>query len=112
MSWYLTIRADQNYSRCTPIAPLVEFLTKVPGLRQTSHDLFVSTDDAPRVAITLAACDEDGNFACDGSVVSDVNCIEMVCSEYGNAEWYDLLATRIADFLHWAAFEDQQDRQL
>lgn len=112
MSWYLTIRGAPNYSRFTATAPLVEFLAAMPELRQTGPLAFQAADGQPWVAVTMAACDPDGNYASDGAFLSRINVVELACSHAGDSEWYDALASRIARFLGWSAYENHEGRRV
>ncbi len=112
MSWYLTIRGAPDYSRFAATAPLVEFLTAMPELRQTGPVAFQAADGQPWVAIMMAACDPAGSYASDGAFLPRVNVVELVCSYSGDPAWYDALAGRIAGFLGWSAFEGHDGRQV
>lgn len=112
VAWYLTIRSDARYSSFATTAPLFEFLAAVPELRQTGPVEFQSADGQPRVAVMMAACSQEGNYATDGQFHRRVNVVELVCSYSGDPAWYDALAGRIAAFLGWSAFEDHAERQV
>lgn len=112
MSWYLTVRFDQGYSEFAKTAPLVQFLAAMPELRQTGPVAFESTTGQPWVAVILATCSPTGSYATSGAPVSAVNVVELVCSAYGDPAWYEALAGRIAAFLGWSVFDDQELRQV
>lgn len=105
MSWYLTIRSDDDYSMSVATAPLVEFLAAMPELQQTGPVAFESATGQPWVAIILAQCSPAGNYASDGTFVPFVNVVELVCSDTGDPKWYETLSGRIAAFLGWSAFD-------
>ena len=108
MSWYLTIRGANDYSRFAATAPLIGFLTAMPELRQTGPVAFQAADGQPWVAVILAVCSPAGNYATDGEFLPRVNVVELVCSYSGDPAWYEALAGQVAGFLGWAAFEDER----
>lgn len=112
MSWYLIIRGAPDYSRFAATGALVEYLAAMPELRQTGPQSFQAADGQPWVAVMMAACSPEGNYASDGSHLSRVNVVELVCPYSGDPAWYDALAGRIAGFLGWSAFEDHEERQV
>ena len=112
MSWYLTIRSDATYSRSADTGRLVSFLAAVPELRQTGPSAFASANGEPWASVVFAACDPAGNYAGNGPAPESVNVVELVCSDAGDREWYDLLAGRIARFLEWEAWEDHGERRV
>lgn len=112
MSWYLTIRSDSEYSQFTASTPLVEFLKAVPELRQTDPVSFESAIGSPWIIVTLAKCNSNGSYNSTGEFLSQVNVVELICSQHEVSSWYDALACRIAAFLGWSAFEDHASRQV
>lgn len=112
MTWYVTIRSDSSYSQYADTAPLLEFLNSIPVLRPTSPDEFAAADGQPWVAVILAACRPDGNYNCNGTFNPRINVVELVCSHSHDPAWYNALATQIAEFLGWSAFEDHEERLL
>lgn len=112
MSWYLTIRGDSDYSRYTATAPLVEFLSAIPELRQVDPVTFETVNGQPWACIVLAMCDRNGSYASHGAFVPQINVVEIVCSYSYDPAWYDTLASRIAELLSWSAFEDHSERQV
>lgn len=111
MAFYLTLRSDEACSRWSPTDALVAFLRGLPELRQTAPLAFEGAPGAPWVAVILAASDR-GNYASDGSWKQEVNVIEIVCSDEGEAACYDALATKIAAFLGYEAVEEASGRQV
>jgi hypothetical protein len=110
VSWYITIRGASDYSQFAMTDSLVEYLVAMPELRQTGPVAFGSADGYPWVSVLLAACGPTGNYASTGEAMPQVNVVELVCSDFGDSEWYDSLAGRITDFLGWAAFDDHEMR--
>lgn len=112
MSWYLTIRSDDRYSKFAETASLIAFLGAIPELRQTNPNSFGSVEGKPWVQIMMAVCDSKGNYGNNGECLLQINVVELVCSHSGNPDWYDGLAARIAKFLGWSAIEDHEGRQV
>ena len=112
MSWYLTIRADPEYSRFEASTRLLEFFCALPELRQTAPVAFESVPGVPWVVVFLAAYDSHGSYTTDGSLIPQVNVVELICSSSGDPAWFETLAGRIAALLSWAAFEDHEDRHV
>jgi hypothetical protein len=112
VSWYLTIRSDAQYSQFADTAHLVGYLASIPELRQMGPTLFGSATGQPRVLVMMAACSPAGNYSNDGEFIPQVNVVELVCHYDGDPTWYESLASRIASFLGWSAFEDNEDRQI
>ena len=109
MWWYLTIRADPNYSRAVETDALVEFLRSLPELIQTETNTFSNAPGQPWVSLTLADS-RDGSYADHGERHPFVNLVDVVCSDEYDGGWYDALAARIAAFLGWEALEATADR--
>ena len=112
MTWYLTIRSDAEYSEFADTLLLVEFLARLPELRQSGPVAFEAAAGQPWVSVALAACDSAGCYASDGHFPPRVNVVELVCTAYGDVAWYDALTCRIARFLGWSAFADHEGRQV
>lgn len=112
MSWYLTIRSDDRYSKFAEAASLIEFLGTIPELRQTDPNSFGSVEGKPWVQIMMTACDSKGNYGNNGEFLPQINVVELVCSHTGNPGWYGDLAARIAKFLGWSAIEDHEGQQV
>ena len=112
MTWYLTLRSDAAYSRLTPTEPLLAFLGEQPELRQAGAMAFESAAGEPWLQVVLARCGPDGSYSSDGSLLPQVNVIELLCSDLGDPGWYESLSARIAAFLGWSVFEDTAERQV
>jgi hypothetical protein len=84
----------------------------MPELRGTSPGAFGPAVGFPWVAVILASCTPEGNYANDEPPPAFVNVVELVCSDASESTWYDALAGRIAAFLGWSAFEDHNRRQV
>jgi hypothetical protein len=112
MTWYITIRSDDEYSKFASTKSLVDFLAAMPEVRQTGAVAFQSAPGFPWFSIVLAACDAKGSYSVDGSFIPHINVVEIDCSDYDHAEWYDALAGRVASFLGWSAFDEHGERQI
>jgi hypothetical protein len=86
----------------------------MPELQQTGLIEFQSKENYPGVIIIMAYCDENGGYAIQDKSTywAKVNVVELICSSYENWQWYEALASRIAKFLGWSAFEDIEERQV
>jgi hypothetical protein len=80
----------------------------MPELRQTGPVSFLAADGQPWVAVMMAACSAQGNYATNGEFLPQVNVVELVCSYWGDPAWYYALAAQIAAHLRWSAFEDHE----
>src|SRR4051794_1609896 len=105
MTWYLTIRADPNYSQSTPVGTLVGHLRSLPELVQTGPQEFRSAPGSPWVSLCFARADAAGNYAIGDVLPPTVNKVQLVCGD-GDEQWYESLARRVAAFLRWQAVED------
>lgn len=110
MSWYIAIRGDAEHSLFADVPPLVDFLNTLPTLYQFGRREFHAAAGQPWVDVTLIRCNSKGNYATIGLSASKINLVELICSYEGDPNWYEQLATQIAQFLGWSAFEDSEDR--
>ncbi|QDU20585.1 hypothetical protein [Urbifossiella limnaea] len=111
MSWYLTIRPDPNYSRSTPLGPLVEYLRSLPELMQDKSVEFRNAPGSPWVSLVLAQASMTGNYAVSNDLPSTINVVEIVCGD-GDEDWYEALARLVATFLRWEVVEEHSGRTL
>ncbi len=112
MSWYLTITPAVGQAPVAEAQPLVDFLADLPELRQTGPVAFEGAPGQPWVSVVLAKTGPTGGYASDGSFIAAIDIVELVCSDAGDASWYDRLAGRIAAFLGWVAVEEHENRQV
>jgi hypothetical protein len=112
MSWYITIRSDDNYSNSIETTKLITSLSSLPELQQTSPMTFGNSIELPWIQIILAKCNDLGGYNYDGNYIPIVNVVELICSDYEQADWYEYLAIQIAGFLNWEAWEDHEERQI
>lgn len=114
MTWYLTIRSDEDYSQYVATASLVEFLTSLSELQATGPATFRTTSGWPWMQLILAKCGPGsiGYQVRDDIAPPWINIVELVCTDYNVPDWYDRLAGRIAAHLGWSAHEDHAGRQV
>ena len=89
---------------------MIALLASVPGLKQSGPTAFDALPGFPWVRNILAACDGAQCYAISQDGVRAVNIVEVVYSDFGDSEWYDTVARRIAEFLGWQAIEEHSDR--
>jgi hypothetical protein len=89
---------------------LVEFLATLPELRQTGPVAFEGAPGQPWVSVILAKRGSTGGYHTDGSFIPKIDIVELVCSSSEDSSWYDGLASRIAAFLGWNAYEEHENR--
>jgi hypothetical protein len=112
VSWYLTIAPTAGQPPIADTRELLAFLGSLPKLRQSGPMTFEAEEGQPWVHIVLAQTNDNGGYACDGSLLSFVNVVELVCSYDGDQDWYDSLAVEIAKFLGWTAVEESAERRV
>src|SRR5262245_852794 len=96
VSWCLTITPAAGTPPVAETRPLVAFLVGLPELRQTGPVAFEAAPGQPWVSVVLAKTGPTGGYASDGSFVPAIDIVELVCSDFEDAGWYDRLAGRIA----------------
>ena len=111
MTWYLTVRPDRRYSRCTATEAVIEHLRPLPGLVQTGPQEFRNAPGSPWVDIVLARADGGGSYVVDRAPEPAVNVVELICGD-GNDRWYESLAEGIASFLGWEVVEEDTGRTI
>jgi len=113
MSWYITLRADAQYTGFVAAEDLCGFLAAQPELQQMGPQEFVNANACPPLRVVMASCQADGGYSiAPKQVFAQVNVVELLCTYSAPPEWYEALATRIAVFLGWQAFEDSEGRQI
>jgi hypothetical protein len=117
VSYDLTIRSDERYSRSTPKPPLMAFLRGLPGLRPNGASGFALDDPPDRwMEIDLELVSEDGdNIEEAGQEYLEINCIRLHIP-YGHfrserfEQEYLPTALAIARYAKWPLFDEQTDR--
>lgn len=81
MYWYLTIRANADYSHYAETTSLIEFLATIPALQQIDRMVFSNTADHPWLSLIIARCNSAGSYAQPPNTFStDFNVVELICS--------------------------------
>jgi hypothetical protein len=108
MSWYLTLRSDEQYSSFVDTGQVTSFLLSAfPSLQQTKPQVIASQPNTPWLEIHLAHCDSRGNYGFHDSIShNQINCIELICSTQEQPSYYYELAQKIADLLGWYIQDD------
>jgi hypothetical protein len=113
MSYDLTIRGDETYSRSTPKAALDGFIAGLPGITANGAMGF-ALDDRPKrwMEIDLEVVSEEGDSIAESWQTYDaVNCIQLHIPYpfLGKAIERDYLPTAfaIADFVGWPLYDEQ-----
>lgn len=118
MSYDLSIRVDQSYSRATPRQPLAAFLAGLPHVTQNGTSGFVLDDRAAErwMEIDPELVSEQGdNIEEDDELSPEVNCLRLHVP-YGHYhdgkfdEEYLPTALAIARFLNWTLVDEQTGR--
>lgn len=113
MSFDLTIKSDESYSRSTPRAALEAFISQMPGIERNGSAGFV-LNKRPKLwmEIYLEAVREEGdNIEESGKTYDEINRVKF-CIPYGFlnpavARFYLIIAFAIADYIGWALYDDQ-----
>ena len=99
MSYDLSIRADDRYSRMTAKAPLAAFIATLPNVK---------------MEIDLELVSEDGDYIGDeeGASETDINCLRLhipygFFREKGLAQEYLPTAQAIAKHVGWTLLDEQ-----
>ena len=115
MSYDLTIRSDETYSRSTSRAPLESFIKQQPGIKPNGKHGFV-LDARPRrwMEIDLEVVNEEGDNIESGKEISaDINCIRLHIPYkfLGDDVEHDYFPTAfaIAEHIGWTLYDDQDD---
>jgi hypothetical protein len=113
MSYDLTIRADGHYSRSTPLAPLADFIDRLPHVRRNGPSGFVLEAPPARwMNISLEVADEHGDsVSVDESGGDQVNCIRLHIpyanlGEEAERDYFPL-AFDVAQFVGWQLYDAQ-----
>ena len=113
MSWYLTIRSGETHSKHVATSDVVQLLAGMGDeLRQTGPGTFEAAPDKPWVHVVIASANASGCYATNETPPPVTNIVELICSDFENAAWYDSLGRRIAEALGWEAIEEREDRRI
>jgi hypothetical protein len=112
MSWYLTIRSDEAYSQHADTSDVIRLLASMHELRQTGPADFEAAPAMPWVSVVIAMADANGNYAVGSTLPPSINVVELICSDFDDASWYESIARRIATALNWQATENHENRRI
>lgn len=114
MSYDLSIRFDDDYSRFARVKPLAEYIAGLPDVRSNGERGFTLDDGRRYMEIDLEVVSEDGdNIEKRGEERTEINAIrlhipyEMLGSS--PAADYFPTARAIATYLCWGLFDEQRD---
>jgi hypothetical protein len=118
MSYELTIRGDEKYSRSTPIRELGAFIAGLPDIKPNGKMGF-ALDDLPRrwMEIDLEVVSEEGDRIAESWRTYDtINWIRLhIPYQFLGKEMerdYLPTALAIADFVGWPLYDEQTDKFL
>lgn len=113
MSMFFTIRSDSAFTQSTPSGPLVEHLQGYPELEKVKErpQAFREAPGTPWLWLYVAWTDGVGDDELGDDLPPTVNVVVLACGE-GNEQWYEALASSVAAFLHWEAFEESSGRTI
>src|SRR5436190_13989574 len=118
MSYDITIRSDEKFSRSVPREPLAAFIAQLPSISRTDRSQFV-LDEKPKrwMVISLETADQDGNCVeDDGKVYGTTNCLRLHISYafLGQRPERDYFPTcfAIADHLGWSVYDEQSGEDI
>jgi hypothetical protein len=116
MSFDLTVKSDETYSRRTLKAALDLFISQMPGIKPNGSRGFV-LDERPKrwMEIDLEVVSEEGeNIKEDGRTYEEINCLRLhipyafLDDDIGRD--YLPTAFAIADYIGWTLYDDQRGK--
>jgi hypothetical protein len=118
MSYDLTIRADDRYSKSAPVGPLSQFIGQLTYIRANGDRGFAWEAPPDRwMEIDLEVVNTEGdNIEEKGRTYPEVNCVSLHIP-YGHFDDsrerpYLPVARTIAEHLGWKVFDDQKGRYI
>ncbi len=118
MSYDLTIRADEGYSRSVPVQSVSDFIRRLSSIRPNGDRSFVLDDRTKRwMEIDLEMVSPDGdNMDEEGEEYSEFNCIRLQIPHQGvggaPAREYFPTALAIAGHLGWRLYDEQSGDEI
>ncbi len=111
---YLNIRFDSKYSIETDTKELLDFIKRIPEVKQTDKVQFENKTNFPWGVISLIKCDQRGCFSIDkGQYFEMVNLVELLFSDNQESlTHYQKIGTEIANQLNWELIDDDTDEIL
>jgi hypothetical protein len=118
MSYDLTIRPDEKFSRSVPREPLSAFISQLPSITRAARPQFVLEEKPKRwMEISLETVDADGNIIEEeGGTYDTANCIRLHIpyAFLGTRPERDYFPTAfsIADHLGWSLYDEQSGEDI
>lgn len=114
MSYDLSIRYDDDYSRFTKVKPLANYISVLPDMRSNGERGFTLDDGRRYMEIDLEVVNEDGdNIEEHGEEYLEINAIRLHIpyAILGSSPEHDYfpIARAIATYLGWELFDEQRD---
>jgi hypothetical protein len=113
MSFDMTARADDDFSRFAPRDPLAVFVATLPHVRQLKPDLFALDDPPARwMNVSLEVwVEEEGSTSATDAGRAEVNCVRfhIPYDQLGDEPERDYFPTAwaVAQFLGWRLYDEQ-----
>lgn len=109
MYCYYNIQSDENFSKKIKRESLITFLQEINELQQQDHQTFKNKYGFPWLKMILIETN-NGNYA--PSVIPNewVTLVAIVCSEDNDQNVYIKLFKKIADFLDWKIYLEDDDK--
>lgn len=102
---YYNIQSDKHFSKKIQRESLVAFLQTFAELQQQSHQIFKNKSDFQWLEMILVETN-DGNYASSEILNEWVTLIAIVCSENANQNAYIEVFKKIADYLGWQVYQE------
>jgi len=117
MSYDITIRPDETFSRSVPRESLATFIAQLPSISRSGGSQLV-LDARPKryMTISLETADEDGDCMEDDKTADTTNCIRLHIpyAFLGKRLERDYFPTcfAIADHLGWSVYDEQSGENI
>lgn len=112
MTWYLTLRGADDYSRMADTGVVLSWLLACPQLQQSGLQSFRAAEGWPWLEVVLAQADAQGNYHTSAAQPDRINVIEFICSSHAPTVDAEALACQLARHLGWGVHEDSEGRRL
>lgn len=105
---YYNIQSDRHFSKKIKRESLIAFLQTIAELQQQSHQTFKNKSDFQWLEMILVQT-KDGNYALSEGPNGWVTLIAVVCNENANQNAYIEVFRKIADYLGWQVYQEDND---
>ena len=117
MSYDLTIKSDDRYSRTATRAGLDSLLLQLPGVRRNGKGFALDEPQKRRMEIDLEVVNAEGdNIEETGKTYDNINCIRLHISSAfaGDSIEHDYFPTAfaIAQHVGWPLYDDQTGKRI